>query len=161
MKLNEQLANYPSEYLAFLVEFHTSRDYFRCHDLLEELWRDVSLSLEKDHVYVGLLQVAVAMYHWRRDNVRGGQLLIEGSIEKLQGKREQLEALGIQFHECIALLHHLAAAIESGLAYESPNIPLTLELNEALRLSCEERNQCWQTPSNTADEYLVHRHLYK
>lgn len=155
------MTDYPTEYIEFLIEFHTSRDYFRCHDLLEELWRDVSLSLAKDHVYVGLLQIAVSMYHWRRGNERGAQLLIEGSIEKLQGKRAELELLGIQFHECLALIHQLAAAIERGEQYHSPNLPLSEALNEALRISCEENNQCWQATSNLEDEFLVHRHLYK
>lgn len=155
------MRDYPSEYLAFLVEFHTTRDYFRCHDLLEELWRDVSLSLEKDHVYVGLLQIAVAMYHWRRENDRGARLLIEGSIEKLQSKRNELEVLGIEFHECLALIHQLAAKIERGDRYESPNLPLIAPLNDLLQQVCEQEDKCWQTPSNMNDEFLVHRHLYK
>ncbi|MGL5382636.1 MAG: DUF309 domain-containing protein [Culicoidibacterales bacterium] len=160
MKLNN-VELYPQEYLAFIEVFHTSRDYFQCHDLLEELWRDVSLQLDKSHVYVGLLQIAVAMYHWRRENWRGAQLLIEGSIEKLQVKRDELEQLGIEFHPCLALLHQLATDIEQQKHYYSPNLPLTSQLTRLMQMRCEQTGMCWQGASDLSNELLVHRHLYK
>lgn len=31
---------YPEAYVAFLHEFHTTRDYFECHEILEEYWKE-------------------------------------------------------------------------------------------------------------------------
>ncbi|MGL6009603.1 MAG: DUF309 domain-containing protein [Culicoidibacterales bacterium] len=152
---------YPQAYLEFIKVFHTSRDYFQCHDLLEELWREESLHLDKNHVYVGILQIAVAMYHWRRENWRGAQLLIEGSIEKLQVKRSELENLGIEFHACLALAHQLASEIEQQQKYHSPNLPLQPKLQTFMQTHCEQNGICWQDVSNLTDELIVHRHLYK
>lgn len=32
---------YPPEYIEFLYHFHCDRDYFECHEILEELWKKI------------------------------------------------------------------------------------------------------------------------
>ncbi|GJM74097.1 hypothetical protein HMSSN036_63130 [Paenibacillus macerans] len=61
--------SYEPLYVAYLVYFNRDRDYFECHEVLEELW------LERDHdpLYKGLLQVAVGLFHARSGNVSGGR----------------------------------------------------------------------------------------
>ena len=54
-------------YLAFLVYFNRDRDYFECHEVMEELW----LAQESDPLYKGLLQIAVGLFHFRYGNVIG------------------------------------------------------------------------------------------
>lgn len=159
-KLNSQ-REYPELYLEFLLEFHTTRNYFTCHDLLEDLWRETSLTLEKDNVYVGLLQIAVAMYHWRRKNFRGASILIAGSITKLTSKEIELEALGIQFLACLKLLEQLQIMIAAESTYCSPNIPLQAELARYYVACCQQRQLVWQAESCVANELLVNAHLYK
>lgn len=41
-------AVYPEAYVAFLHEFHTTRDYFECHEILEEYWKEDPLSSAKN-----------------------------------------------------------------------------------------------------------------
>jgi predicted metal-dependent hydrolase len=71
---------YEPLYLAYLVYFNRDRDYFECHEVLEELW----LAKDKDPLYKGLLQVAVGLYHFRNHNVRGGKMMLQGAADKLQ-----------------------------------------------------------------------------
>lgn len=67
-------------YLLFLYHFNYTRDYYECHDVLEELWFET----QRDRFYQGLLQVAVGLYHHRWKNPTGAILLFEGAVDKLQ-----------------------------------------------------------------------------
>ncbi|MNN36853.1 hypothetical protein D3C81_1507650 [compost metagenome] len=63
---------YEPLYLAYLVYFNRDRDYFECHEVLEELW----LAQERNPLYKALLQVAVGLYHFRNNNVRGAAIMM-------------------------------------------------------------------------------------
>lgn len=70
---------YPTLYKAFLYYFNIERDYYECHEVLEELW----LAEGRHPLYQGLLQVAVALYHFSNGNVNGARKLFRGGLEKL------------------------------------------------------------------------------
>lgn len=58
-------------------------EYFECHEVLEELWREEPTSLRL--FYQGILQVAVGCYHLTvRHNRRGGAKKLQEGLEKLQ-----------------------------------------------------------------------------
>lgn len=71
---------YEPLYLAYLVYFNRDRDYFECHEVLEELW----LAKERDPLYKALLQVAVGLYHFRNHNVRGATMMLQRSSAVLE-----------------------------------------------------------------------------
>ena len=56
-----------------VAEFNSGR-YFECHDTLEELWS--GLRGPARDFFQGLIQVAVAQYHWNCDNHAGAESLI-------------------------------------------------------------------------------------
>ncbi len=56
-----------------------SRDYYTCHDLLEDLW----LEEGREPFYQGLLQVAVSCYHYNQGNRSGAIKLMQLAIQKL------------------------------------------------------------------------------
>ena len=80
---------YDPLYVQFLYDFNHTRDYFECHESLEELW----LEEAKDPLYQGLLQVAVALYHHRNGNVSGAKKLMVSALDKLNRYPDQV--LGI------------------------------------------------------------------
>lgn len=82
---------YHELYLLFLYHFNYSRDYYECHDVLEELW----LETQRDRFYQGLLQVAVGLYHHRWNNRKGSTLLFEGAIEKLDPYPEAFRGIDL------------------------------------------------------------------
>ncbi len=54
-------------------------EWFDCHETLEELW--LGTEGEMRAFYQGLLQIAVALHHWRNGNFKGALFLLErGSI---------------------------------------------------------------------------------
>lgn len=64
----------PAELQKAIEEFNGG-DWFECHETLEELW--VGEKGELRDFYQGLLQVAVALYHWRNGNFKGAAGLLE------------------------------------------------------------------------------------
>lgn len=51
---------YPKAYIDYLVYFHGLRDYFECHEVLEEHWKKDDKA-ERKKYWVGLIQIAVAL----------------------------------------------------------------------------------------------------
>lgn len=69
----------PAELIQGIEQFNAG-DWFVCHETLEELW--AGESGDARHLYQGILQVAVALHHWREGNFRGAMFLL-GSAEGL------------------------------------------------------------------------------
>ncbi|WP_127588635.1 DUF309 domain-containing protein [Paenibacillus koleovorans] len=67
-------------YVEFLYHFNTTRDYFECHEVMEELWMEEG----RNPLHQGLLQVAVGLYHHRNGNIGGARKLMDQAIEKLE-----------------------------------------------------------------------------
>jgi len=74
-------AAYDPLYVAFVAYFNRERDYFECHEVMEQLW----LEEGRDPLYQGLLQVAVGLYHHRNGNIDGAVKLLTAAIQKLEG----------------------------------------------------------------------------
>ncbi|NGZ75693.1 DUF309 domain-containing protein [Saccharibacillus alkalitolerans] len=88
---------------AFLVYFNRDRDYFECHEVLEELW----LERGRDPLYSGLLQVAVALYHFRNGSVKRAYNKIEGARKMMRSAVRKLsdypaDSLGIRMDKLTA-----------------------------------------------------------
>ncbi|MFC3747911.1 DUF309 domain-containing protein [Paenibacillus sp. GCM10012306] len=97
---------YEPLYLEYLVYFNRDRDYFECHEVLEELW----LAKDKDPVYKGLLQIAVGLFHFRNNNVRGGRMMLESAVFRLE--RETTRELGIDLVKLVLEVKDYAARLE-------------------------------------------------
>lgn len=54
------IVNYPQAYIEYLEYYHGARDYFECHEVLEEYWKE-NPSSPLSAAWVGLIQLAVAM----------------------------------------------------------------------------------------------------
>ncbi|MDR6225949.1 putative metal-dependent hydrolase [Desmospora profundinema] len=76
-------------FIRFLYHFNVDRDYYECHEVLEELW----LEEGRDPLYQGLLQVAVALFHCRNGNLNGARKLFRQALDKLRNYPG--ESLGI------------------------------------------------------------------
>lgn len=75
----EEKNPYPKLYVQFFYHFNIDRDYFECHEVLEELWLDRG----REKFYQGLLQVAVGLHHARNENLNGARKILIASLEKL------------------------------------------------------------------------------
>ncbi|MCD9025615.1 DUF309 domain-containing protein [Cohnella sp. NL03-T5] len=66
-------------YLAYLSHFNGDRDYFECHEVMEELW----LEEGRNPLLQGLLQAAVGLHHWDNGNRSGAVKLMTAALSKL------------------------------------------------------------------------------
>jgi predicted metal-dependent hydrolase len=120
--------NYSYLYLLFLYYFNFKRDYYECHDVMEELW----LEEQRDKFLQGMLQIAVGLYHYRWNNVRGSILLFEGAIEKLTPYPDRVRGINLKKirSEAVDYLHKLRKHEEEPFEFYD----LTIEiLDEELR----------------------------
>lgn len=68
-------------FVQFLKEFNDTTDYFECHELLEEYWKEVSPN-EKNHPLTALILLSTSMYHWRRGNLKGALKTMHTSLKR-------------------------------------------------------------------------------
>lgn len=151
--------NYPKDYLSFLVHFHGTRDYFECHEILEEYWKDTAPK-ERDSHWVGLIQIAVALYHDRRGNNQGATRTLAKAIANLRSKKVELQQLGLDPEELLNLLQNTYARMLSKKPYESINLPITdQELTVQCLAICSQEGYIWCTDSDMANLSLIDKHL--
>ncbi|WP_210469225.1 DUF309 domain-containing protein [Sporosarcina sp. 6E9] len=70
-------------FVKFIVYFNENQDFFECHEVLEEYWKD-SPNRTKEHPLVGYILLATAMYHWRRGNTIGAGRSLKKAITRLE-----------------------------------------------------------------------------
>ena len=73
------------------IELFNHRQFFQCHEVLEALWLETR-DRSRDF-YKGLIQAAVACYHWSRSNPAGALSLYRTSSAYLEKYRP--EHLGV------------------------------------------------------------------
>lgn len=91
-------------------------DYFECHEVLEELWREEQSSLRL--LYQGILQVAVGCYHLTaRANRRGGESKLREGLAKLQMFPPVVGVLDLEDlrRQVAELLHRVASMDDEAL----------------------------------------------
>ncbi|TCS83132.1 DUF309 domain-containing protein [Tepidibacillus fermentans] len=82
---------YPEEYYLFFEKFNEG-EYYECHDLLEEIW----LTDRQNKFLQGLLQVAVAVYHFENGNIYGSRALFQSAYQYLQPYRPEYWDLDLE-----------------------------------------------------------------
>lgn len=127
---------YKPLYLAYLIYFNRDRDYFECHEVLEELW----LEEQRDPLYKALLQVAVGLYHFRGGNVRGGLIMLKQSHQVLG--RYPAVTLGIDLAKLVREAGEYAARLEAYADQPFDYYDLTIRivdpvLEEEVRIAAE------------------------
>lgn len=97
------------ELLQAFGEFNRG-DWFQCHETLEDLW--IGSEGEIRDFYQGLIQIAVALHHWRGGNYKGAILLLTSGSDKLRRVRPVCQRIEVAtlvadanlFHETLAAL---------------------------------------------------------
>ena len=64
------------------IALFNAEEWFECHEALEELWNGEQ-GLVRD-LYQGILQVAVALHHWRNGNYGGAMILFVSGVRLLR-----------------------------------------------------------------------------
>ncbi|MFO1441764.1 DUF309 domain-containing protein [Bacillus sp. Bva_UNVM-123] len=149
---------YPKEYIEFLVHFHGDRDYFECHEVLEEFWK-MTEPRDKQSIWVGFILLAVANYHHRRHNFIGAKRTLTKSIEILEINKKQLIILGLNQDRLLQNLQEKLNQISKGSPYSSFNLPIIdpLLISECKELS-QQKSLEWCRESDLTNQGLINRH---
>lgn len=146
--------SYSVPYLTFLAHFHLDRDYFECHEVLEEHWKHIGGS--RSSVYVGLIQTAVSLYHYRRGNVSGAERTANRALHNLSQNEAALTSLGIDPEKLTGQLSSLVQDIRSGNPFQPFSLPLFCSrLQKELDLFGQSFH-----PSQDAD-YIANKHVLR
>lgn len=145
---------YPKAYIEYLLHFHATRDYFECHEVLEEHWKQT-----KEHIWIGLIQLAVGMYHYRRGNIAGAKRMFTKAMRACQKEKQAYEALGIHVEQLVSLLHTYVKRIDDGQPYESICLPIhDISLLHICQQQCDVKGVVWGEKSDMSNEYIIHKH---
>ncbi len=71
----------PGRLLDAIRQFN-SRDWYNCHESLEELW--IGETGEVRNLLQGSLQISVALHHWRNGNYGGAVSLLASGVKYLK-----------------------------------------------------------------------------
>ncbi|MGG3450074.1 DUF309 domain-containing protein [Domibacillus aminovorans] len=142
---------YPVPYLAFLAHFHIDRDYFECHELLEEHWKETDGA--RDSVWVGLIQSAVYLYHYRRGNVNGAKRMAEKAIDCFSKRQHELTRLGIDADRFTAVIQKSLNRLQNGMPFSPLPIPI---IDGLLTDELDQFTQTFQPELN--EQFLSEKH---
>jgi predicted metal-dependent hydrolase len=152
---------YPKEYIQFLAHFHGDRDYFECHEILEEYWKKNDVR-NKNSIWVGLILLAVSTYHHRRNNFTGAKRTLEKAITIFKTQSFFLTKLSLDPHLLQVLVKERLSIITKQQRYNSFNLPISDQaLLELCRRYCEQNGLVWGKDSDLANDHLVHRHVLR
>lgn len=108
------------------VRLFNDREFFECHDALEELWGD-ELG-ERREFYQGLIHAAVALFHFGEGNLGGARKMHGSATRYLEPYRPgrmgiDLDRFLAEFHACFAELLAAEGDYPSHLSLDESRIP--------------------------------------
>lgn len=98
------------------IELLNERRYYEAHDILEEVWRDTRN--DSRSFYQGVVQVAIAMYHFSTGNLAGAQSVLLKSCNNLAGYPAR--GFGIDIGDLRRQLDLWRQAMKDGGPYPPP-----------------------------------------
>ena len=157
---------YPRAYIEYLLLFHAYRDYFECHEVLEQHWKQenqaqAARAADSAHgqAWVALIQAAVALYHHRRGNVRGAAKIMESAVRNTV--IPEMNRLGIDGPLLLRRLDKRRKQLQEDppIPFSDLDIPLAdKDLEAFCRKECDRRGVIWGAPSDLQDGWLIHKH---
>lgn len=155
------IVKYPRPYIEYLIYFHGLRDYFECHEVLEEHWKQDKVG-ERQAYWVALIQVAVGFYHHRLNNFNGAERMIGNALQLIQQEQQAITELGIDYDKMLEALQHELTAIRTKQPYSSIELPLIDDqLKEYCKKKCLELDCMWARESDLTDEAIIRKHALR
>ncbi|MGE6514569.1 DUF309 domain-containing protein [Lysinibacillus sphaericus] len=140
-------------FIDYCAYFNGNGDYFECHEVLEEYWKDIAPG-DKNHPLVGYVQLATGLYHWRRGNFTGAVRILQKALHNLQDNVGHIFVTEIDYEKLLTLLKETIATIQKGKSFQAFQLPISPTLQELTVVRIQ------LLPSNSHD-YLLHKHMLR
>ncbi|AXH98829.1 DUF309 domain-containing protein [Sporosarcina sp. PTS2304] len=147
---------YHPHFLHFIVYFNDNQDYFECHEVLEEYWKEQK-DFSKQHPLTGYILMATGLYHWRRGNVTGAAKTMRNALQRFQ----QMPATYSEYKDEVAIdevieqLRNALERLESGQDFSA----FTLRISPALQLAVNQTKPAELLPKNS--DAVIHKHMLR
>lgn len=152
---------FPNAYIEYLVHFHGTRDYFECHEVLEEHWKRHD-PLNRSSVWVFLIQLSVSLYHHRRGNFKGAEKLMKRCLHSFPQQSKSLTQLGLDEKRLKQLLDQQSQQINHHQPYKSIVLPIqNNQLKNLVLKKCDSWNVPFGHPSPMVDSLIEKHRLRK
>lgn len=141
-------------YIEYCTYFNGNRDYFECHEVLEDYWKEIAPG-KRNHPLVGYIQVATGMYHWRRGNYNGAERMLTKALTIFYRCEDS------PFVEKIQLAHFMADISKSLQLIQQKYVfqPFELEItDEELKSIVSEKIRDLLAVDY---DFIVHKHMLR
>ncbi|UCZ54708.1 DUF309 domain-containing protein [Bacillus shivajii] len=148
------MSYYPKAYIEYLLHFHGTRDYFECHEVMEEYWKEYG-----GKKWLTLIQLAVAVYHERQNNQKGSLRLYEKTRYQLTNDPKLFESIGIDPKVLAEIVTNRIQRVRVNGPYQPLNIPITDdELIRLCKQQCSQKGYRWCGIENMDNKNLIYKH---
>ena len=93
------------------LELFNHKEYFECHEVIEELWLETSSDDEYRDLYKGVIQAAAAIYQYERRIWSGARGLYKTSVGYLE--KYEPESLGLNVKKLMDEMKRFFAGCET------------------------------------------------
>ncbi len=137
----------------FVTYFNEHEDYFECHEVLEEYWKEIAPK-DKTHPLTALILLATGMYHWRRGNLSGAERSLSKSIDRIQANEESAFFEGIHIQHVVKNIQHALEFVHQKKSFEPFQIQIvSQDLKDAIDT---------QPPIiPLTGDHLIHKHMLR
>ena len=112
------------KYVEFIDTFQIQRDFFKCHEILEEIWIEETKCETRKHVSINLLVIAVGLYHWRNKNYKGAIQVLENSLNNYDELSIDMEKMGIDSKCLKQRVLYVIESLKIKKSYEEIYLPI-------------------------------------
>ena len=125
---------HPQSFIDYLYKFNIEAAYYECHEILENYWMiDLDNQNQRKHYWATLIQIAVAVYHYQNNNIKGASGILNRVLENINIEKEHFEKLGINVKELLVIINQQLSNINAGIKYQKIEIPISKQLNILLQ----------------------------
>ncbi|WP_019415252.1 DUF309 domain-containing protein [Paenisporosarcina sp. TG20] len=139
-----------AQYIKF---FNEHEDYFECHEVLEEYWKEVAPK-DKTHPLTSWILLSTGMYHWRRGNINGAKRSLVSSQKRMQLNPSSPFYEGIDLPQVTEQINQSIDYIDQGIPFQSFKISIVShDLNAEID----------KQPSliSLTGDHLIHKHMLR
>lgn len=140
-------------FVQFIIYFNDHQDYFECHEVLEEYWKEIAPK-DKTHPLTASILLSTGMYHWRRGNSSGARRSMTKAYERYLANNKSVFIEGINFSELLQNIKTSIDSIDKKQSFQSFKIQIdSPDLLRAIE----------QHPTVTAltGDQLIHKHMLR